>query len=161
MLSRSVGIEFELHGIEPRFAPVYRLDGEYFYPKKEPTIYGSEYAIGPVYKLDWVPDFVKFAKETGFKSGYQCGMHVHVGLTQDEYNIFPTVLRRVIGPKPSNERKSAGTFSELIQKRASFKTIEFRGPNMVLNSRYICKTVNDCIRLTDMVLTNPEQFGDY
>lgn len=126
------------------------------------SIAGTEFVSPILTSLETVPKLVSLIKRMGFTSGGDNGLHVHVGIDwkkevwldrlgfnsylEEFYNghklklleQFPIAKRRLsaCGNGNINFRKYSA-----INSSTSYKTLEFRIFNGVLNSRYICRAV--------------------
>lgn len=159
------GIEFELYRkSKSHMLPPFVFGGQV----RNYHLDGScdiEYAVGPFNSLEFIPAFVKFAKGLGLYSGHNCGMHIHLGgkFIYENRHKVPDAIKPV-GPKYSVSRRTwcGGNYTRNKYSMIHLHgqgTVEFRSPNMVLNSRYICKTVKDCERLFEKIVANPEDFS--
>lgn len=161
----SYGIEFELYRkAKSHILPPFIFNGSVTHHHFDGSC-DIEYAVGPFNSLEFIPAFVKFAKDLGLYSGHNCGMHIHLGgkLIYANRHKIPAMIKPV-GPKYSLSRRNwcSGFFTRDKYSMIYLHnqgTVEFRSPNMVLNSRYICKMVKDCEKLFEKIVANPKDFS--
>ena len=128
-----------------------------------------EMRISPISTLKAVPEIVNVCKKVGLFgcAKLRCGMHIHVdfphnlkykysSMLVNRFNkIWLKRLMKEYKPHPQRGRycsfgaATSHTRYSGLNVLGSLPTLEYRLFNCVLNTRYICRAIQMCLKITD------------